>query len=794
MTAISWERIYRPSERDRFATRPGLLGFLGSGERWVNLLLLFIALLAMSNSLESANWVDEMPSLNAAMMFGLVSGWVLAQFPIRAAFLQVVGLASGLAWVFGLVLARMELADPLLGDGVRARWSELWLRLDDWFVALVNGGVSSDPLPFVLMLVFAAWAVSYLSAWSVVRWHNAWAALIPPGFILLTNISYLPGQPSLQFVVFLFAAVLLVLQLHFTTEVSRWRRERVGWPDLMSLEIAFAGVWIALGLILVAWVVPTANNWGPVADLWARAVSPVTERVEGFSRVFIGVSSKRDVPVHGFGEVLPLQGHVNFSSQPLMEITTDGTGNLRGAVYDEYTGSGWVISSARTLPFDGTTVEAAQFGTPLTQAQLRVPTSATVFVLGPVPDRRLLSFGDAIAADVDASVLLGANAADIIGVVPDNRLRQDDTYTVVGSISAAAIDSLIASGRDYPSGIVERYTPLPDDIPPEVEQLTRQLVGTAEPYVAARIIEDYLRATYAYSTDVPDAPPLSDAVAHFLFVAEAGYFDHHATAMAVMLRTVGIPTRLAAGFTLDEESFDNATRTYTLTERDAWAWPEVYFDGLGWVEFNPTPGRSLIGRPGDDSALREAVESDPAFLSFDEEMLLLELEALFAEESAPAVDLDSLNSGGSSGVGTLIVRLFTAVVIAGAVAVVLILGGRFAWEYPFRDLAPVHRRWAKLQRLTGWAAIEPRATRTPLEWAREVAATVGEPAAFEGLARAYSRARYGHVAGELSDAELEALERDYRVVRRRLWRRILTRPLPERLRPRGAETAAVSGR
>lgn len=783
MSAISWEAIYRPSERDPFQRRSGLLGLVGNTELWLNLLLLFVALMAMANSLERANWVDEMPSLTAAALFGLASGWVLAQIPLRAWLLQAVGITLGLGWVFAIVMWNMELADPLLGTGVRARWSELWLRLGDWATALLEGGVSSDPLPFVLMLVFATWAVSYLAAWAVVRWRNAWVALIPPGFVLLTNISYLPGQPSLQFVVFLFASVLLVLQLHFARAIQRWRAERMAWPDLMSIEVAFAGVWIALALIIGAWIVPTANNWGPVADLWNRAVAPVTDRFDGLGRVFIGVSSKRDIPVHAFGEVLPLQGDISFSSDPLMEVTSDELGNLRGATYDEYTGTGWLNSGITTQPLLGTTVDAAEFGTPLSQAQLRRPVSVEVTVVGSVPNRRLLSLGDPIASDVPGELLYGAGPTDVVGIAPDDRLEEGSTYTVVGAVSAAAIETLLATDTDYPAALEERYTQLPDDLPPEIAELAASVAGGQHPFIAARAVEDYLRANLEYSTDVADPPPLHDAVDYFLFDAQAGYFDHHATAMAVMLRTQGIPTRLAVGFALDPESFDESTKTYTLTESNAWAWPEVYFPGLGWIEFNPTPGGALVVRPGDDSALRAQFSSPDGTTQLDEELLLAELDALFSQENAGPTNLDEIGSTDTgSGVGTVVVRLLTFLVVAATVLFILGFGVRFAWEYPVRELASAPRRWAKLQRLTSWSGIEPRVTRTPIEWSREVSSVVGASDDFEAIARDYTRARYGVRNVEPTEDEATVLHDHYRAARNQLWRQVARRFIPWRRR------------
>src|SRR5690606_32224234 len=130
MAEISWDTIYRtaPVAREERPERPPSWTFLRSPEAWLTLFLVALVQLPVVASLESANWVDEMPSLLAASGVGVVSGWLLAGTPWRALWLHVVGFALGLAVVVGQVMHTMELTDPLLGTGVRARWDELWLR------------------------------------------------------------------------------------------------------------------------------------------------------------------------------------------------------------------------------------------------------------------------------------------------------------------------------------------------------------------------------------------------------------------------------------------------------------------------------------------------------------------------------------------------------------------------------------------------------------------------------------------------------------------------------------------
>ncbi|MDP2327715.1 MAG: DUF4129 domain-containing protein, partial [Dehalococcoidia bacterium] len=102
-------------------------------------------------------------------------------------------------------------------------------------------------------------------------------------------------------------------------------------------------------------------------------------------------------------------------------------------------------------------------------------------------------------------------------------------------------------------------------------------------------------------------------------------------------------------------------------------------------------------------------------------------------------------------------------------AFILSLALRFAWERSFRGLTGAERRWAKVQRLAGWAGILPPDDRTPAEAARFLEDYVAEPVALGALARAFTVARYGHAQDEPAEAA-RALDEDYRRVSRPLWR------------------------
>ena len=791
--SVSWDQIYRGPTPGFGQSNPnvpsGRLHFLRSHEAWTTLIILVVAQAAVITSVESSNWVREMPSLAAAGFSGLALGWFSAQIRTRAAWLVlVIPVAGGLS-VAGLVLHTMRLSDPSAVGGLAVRWSEFKLRIAHWIETLIDGGISNDSLPFVLLLVALVWLIAFLSAWSTVRWRNAWIALLPLGVLLLTNIAYLPEQPVFSFNVFLFAAVVLATRLHVLRSLTTWGSSDTVRPDGLSAEVLRASSWAGLVLLLAVWIVPTANNIGPLANRWMTLISPVTDRAERMGRLFVGVGSRGDSLHHHYGDVLALKGRARLAHEPLLQVTAPGTGFLRALVYDEYGGQGWQISVKNEQPLAGPVEAVAEAGTAATRLEVRTPVTVGITLLERVGDRLLFSAGDPLSADRDSNRLIGTHPADIVSLQPNKRLKSGDSYTTVGTVSAAAIDRLVAAPATYPEWVTERYLQLPDDLPPEVREYAAALSepGT-QPYVTARLVEQHLRSTFPVDLRIPAPPPLRDATAYFLFDAKRGYFDHHASAMVVLLRSLGVPARLAVGFAIDDSDFDTETKLYTLSERESWAWPEVYFSGNGWLEFNPTPSRSLILRPGDDNALLRAfglTDTDGRLrgaMPFDEDA---SFEALLAELG---LDLDSTNNGTGADIHSdegenYFTTVFGWILAISMAGLVLILGGHAIWERPYRGLSAPAQRWEKLSRLAGWAGLGISPTRTPREVADEWhAALRPHPIEAAPLAAAFARERYGRPGYAEPPKQAEELDTLYMQLRNRFLRRTLTRRWPRRVR------------
>jgi transglutaminase-like putative cysteine protease len=147
----------------------------------------------------------------------------------------------------------------------------------------------------------------------------------------------------------------------------------------------------------------------------------------------------------------------------------------------------------------------------------------------------------------------------------------------------------------YPDEVSETYLQVPR-LDPRIKQLAEDVTARANnPYDKARAIELYLKSHYGYTLDLRGDPG-ADPLAYFLFTRKAGHCEYFASAMAIMLREVGIPARYATGFLPGE--FNDVGGDYIIRASDAHAWVEAYFPGYGWVTFDPTPGGDVTHPEG----------------------------------------------------------------------------------------------------------------------------------------------------------------------------------------------------
>lgn len=354
---------------------------------------------------------------------------------------------------------------------------------------------------------------------------------------------------------------------------------------------------------------------------------------------------------------------------------------------------------------------------------------------------------ESIARD-DAGVILKATIAETVPAQPDvlsvrtARGPADSgvPYRITASVSTAKPDDLRTAGADYAPWVWSRYTALPDDMPPRVAELAASITaGAATPYDQAIAVESYLKNNYAYNLTIDPPPFGADGVDHFLFESRQGYSEYFGSAMTVLLRSVGIPARMVAGYTAGNPLPDSDV--YIVADHHSHGWTEVYFNGYGWIPFEPTPGKSIpaVAAPMPDETPAAASASSG---------IAGELPCEIEEDCEDEDDLLSDAGAGPAGAAAAgwMAPLRRALPWVGGIAAAILAvagAGAAAWRALLATTNDIPSAYRRLRRLSRLASLGPLPHQTPHQWAAAIAAALPEqqtPVA--AIVGAYARHTY----------------------------------------------------
>ncbi|PSL39797.1 transglutaminase-like putative cysteine protease [Labedella gwakjiensis] len=176
---------------------------------------------------------------------------------------------------------------------------------------------------------------------------------------------------------------------------------------------------------------------------------------------------------------------------------------------------------------------------------------------------------------------------------------EDQEYSVTSLVIEPTADQLRNAPAEYPDDVTP-FLDLPDEVPDTLQSVFDEVTaGTANGYDAAYAIQQFFRTEFRYSVSTPVQDGYDgdgfDAIADFL-EERSGYCVHFASAMAILTRMAGIPSRVSLGYLPGDRvgSDDDGFVAYRVGSDDLHAWPELYFAGVGWVPFEPTPGRGVV--------------------------------------------------------------------------------------------------------------------------------------------------------------------------------------------------------
>ena len=372
-------------------------------------------------------------------------------------------------------------------------------------------------------------------------------------------------------------------------------------------------------------------------------------------------------------------------------------------------------------------------------------------------------------------------------------LPQEQPYTLYSFVSQATNDQLQVAGDEYSTFITDHYLQLPSTLPDRVRDLAERITQDAEtPLDKVLAIENYLRneGGFEYSQDIESPPTNADGVDWFLFETKTGYSDYFGSSMTVMLRSVGVPARMAAGYAPGEVDIPGR---WAIRDRDSHGWTQAYFPGHGWIDFEPTTAWASLDRgeltvdvgASEDEAAEEAMNdlldgiTDQGSMTLEEECELLEQAD---PEEAEALGCDDLLQPLPSDYTAVQAgwRPNALAIPAGIALIVLAfvwLLGWLIWNLGLGKAGAAERYYIKMARLGTLAGVRRQPYHTPIDYAVAIGDAV--PAASSGaqaVAWNFAIGRYAHL--EVSDDAIASLHDHWKKIRGGLLSRTFKRILP----------------
>jgi transglutaminase-like putative cysteine protease len=559
--------------------------------------ILFAMLFAVAGSIIAAEWMPGLDVILWAVVFSLLAGTALAHSNFPGWTAHLTSMVYGL-FALGLIgTTQPDIAAQTSDWHERARL--LFEKIFTWFQEALNNGTSRESVIFILILSALFWMLGYTAAWYSFRHRRIWHVILPAGVTLFSNVYYYAGPNAMApfLLVYLLCAVTLLALSHLAEREESWARARVRFSRSLAGWFVAGSVVIAAIAGLFGWRLSEVTTSTDGRNFFERLNQPYSEFLARWNRLFANLNNTIAREVDSYASSVTLSGPRNLTADPVMDVLAPPARHYwRAASYDNYDGLTWrntIETATNAQPFDT--------NIPLASYAERVPVQAdftlyrgTDSVYAPSQPLRSSVGTQATFEQVSNAAVNLVQLRLPVPLLPGNR------YTAVGSVSLANVAQLRNAPGDYPAWVRARYLQLPPQVPERVADLARNIAARAPTaFDKAAAIERWLRANIAYDERLPAPPPGVEASDYVLFDVRRAYCNYYATAMVTMLRSLGIPSRVAVGYAQGEIVLDPSVTDralYHVRADDSHMWVEVFFPEFGWVEFEPTAGQPPIER------------------------------------------------------------------------------------------------------------------------------------------------------------------------------------------------------
>jgi len=569
---------------------------LAPAEGWLPLLLLAVAAYCLVYSIIAVNIVGQTGILVWSTAGGLCVGLLIAKI---GRFPQLI----------------LHLGAILVGY-----WFSIWLTSAialhvPWNALIAGiGAAITDPshgdysaVVFLFYLTFLSYFLAYFGAWLIYRAHLPWLLALVYSSVLLINLNYAHQDFSLTIAVFLTALILLIARVQLVNQLAQWKQAGLytnpSWLRSLTTRFMTIATILTLLTLIGGWMIPILGQPAQGTALWNDVDNTWNNVTQGrFSWQNLGsVIQSYQAPTDFFGNQMTISGSVNLPSGEVLAYTSSAGGQyLAGFTYDHFDGHTWTTLAAN----NSANYDADADLPTISDAPGTVATVTTAVTLVKPPqssEHYIFAPSEPMTLSVPTT-LYGIPIVTAWG--QQSALTAGEHYSATSLVSTASAADLAQvplpaqdpnvwhSDNNYTT-LAAYYLQKPGDLSPNVRQTLQSWTnGATSAYDALKRIESHLSDTNEFTYSLTNAPiPANVDVVDWLLRTRQGYCTYYATAMTMMARMLGIPTRIVNGFA--QGHLDPQRHVWVEDGNDAHSWVQAYFPDYGWINFDPTPGYSL---------------------------------------------------------------------------------------------------------------------------------------------------------------------------------------------------------
>ncbi len=581
---------------------------LAPEEGWLTLGLVMLMCLTLAWSVDSVRWVlgneKYLDYLVIAAAGGVLVGFIGPK----------VGWGRWLTYLVGCIFAALVV--PLFTGSVRypdgAPLDVMYKATAAASVAayndiVVNGRTTTiQYLHHVMAFGLIMWATAMFASYAVFGHRRALNAVVVVGVFLVLTMTYTRDNQLPLLVIFSVASLFLLIRSHVFDEQAEWVRRRVGDPASISSVYLRGGTVFISATVALALVLTMTASSAPLAGAFNGIGNTLISMSSTFARFLPAGGSGRSTGLDfGDSTVIREDWSTDGAVAATIQRTPTDIGEYywRAISYDRISARGWGLST--------TTTELVPAGSPVFEGLADDVDPAGMhsfsFTVTPVGYTQARILAPQTPVKISERILRTSLGADgYYAALGRDGASQAYTVTslvrVVGNDAGQLNDAALrATLTDYPKEIVDLYTGgVADSLGLNTRALRDKIVRDARssaPIDLANALVTELRdpKTYRYDTDVRDLPCQDLSKAECFATYKQGFCQYYAATMAVILRDLGVPTRISQGFL--PGTLNRTTGREEVRFSQAHAWVEVYFMDYGWVMFDPTGG-DLQGQIG----------------------------------------------------------------------------------------------------------------------------------------------------------------------------------------------------